>query len=184
MEDKQHQQGGGEYEYDARKGSYSNSNSSDCSYQDSVDEDGDGDDKNEESTVGRRGDEALEGEGVEEEGSTMESPYQTKGKGALSKASNLSSAGYGGISSPCLPSSTSLGSGVIEDGCGSSTYSFSPFNSLFTSGSPSAGGEDDDTSTRRPQTASSHSKPCATECWVHFDRMMFIAQSTFAYNYT
>lgn len=180
MEDKQHQQGGGEYEYDDRRGSYSNS--SDCSYHDSVDEDGD--DKNEDSNVCRGGDEAVEGEGVEEEGSSMESSYQTKGRGALSKASNLSSAGYGGISSPCLPSSASLGSGVIEDGSGSSTYSFSPFNSLFTSASPGAGGEDDDTSSRRPHSASSHSKSCATECWVRFDQMMFIAQSTFAYNYT
>lgn len=162
MEDKQHQQGG---EYDARRGTYSNS--SDCSYQDSVDEDGD--DKNEVSTVGRRGDEdeAVEGEGVMEEGSSMESSSQAdgkgKGKGALSKASNLSSAGYGGISSTYLPSSGSLGSGVIEDGCGSSTYSFSPFNSLFTSASPSAVGEDDDTSSRRPHSASSHSKPCVRD---------------------
>ena len=165
MEDKQHQQGG---EYDARRGTYSNS--SDCSYQDSVDDDGD--DKNDKSTLGRRGDEdeaVGEGEGVKEEGSSMESSSQTegkgKGKGALSKASNLSSAGYGGISSTYLPSSGSgsLGSGVIEDGCGSSTYSFSPFNSLFTSASPSAVGEDDDTSSRRPHSASSHSKPCTRD---------------------
>ena len=125
-EDKQHQQGG---EYSARR---NYAYSSDRSYQDSMEEDGD-DSGNEESSLDRKGNKEV-AEAEAEASSTV--------------ASSLLSKGYGGISSP-----SSLGSGVIEDG--SSTFSFSPFNSLFTSASAT---EEEGSSSRRPSSASSQSE--------------------------
>jgi hypothetical protein len=132
-EDKQHQQGG---EYSARrKYAYS----SDHSYQDSMEEDGD-DSDNEESSLDRKGHQEV-----------AEAEVEAEAEASSTAASSLLSKGYGGISSP-----GSLGSGVIEDD--SSTFSFSPFNSLFTSASATVVGEKEGSSSRRPSSASSQSE--------------------------
>ena len=131
-----------------------------------MDEDWDANNK-EESTLDRRGGQAAataaadddDEEEEEEEEESSDKAALRQAKEALSGAPKMSSGGYGGIgmSSPSASSSSSspsLGSGVIEEA--SSTFSFSPFNSLFTSASAvdGVGGS----SSRRPSLASSQSK--------------------------
>jgi hypothetical protein len=132
-EDKQLQQGG---DYSARR---KHAYSSDHSYQDSMDEDGD-DSDNEETSLDRKGHEEV-----------ADAEVEVEAEASSTAASSLLSKGYGGISSP-----GSLGSGVIEDD--SSTFSFSPFNSLFTSASVTVVGEEEGSSSRRPSSASSQSE--------------------------